>query len=44
MQRSLLSESKVKPGGWKQVLLSNPLCLPEAYIAAARKQPDWRHA
>lgn len=39
-----LIESKVKLGGWKQALLANPLCLPEAYIAATRKQPDWRHA
>ncbi|MFC7513620.1 hypothetical protein ACFQUU_01240 [Herbaspirillum sp. GCM10030257] len=39
-----LIESKVRLGAWKQALLANPLCLPEAYIATTRKQPDWRHA
>lgn len=38
-----LIESRVKLGGWKQALLANPLCLPEAYIASTRKQPEWRH-
>lgn len=41
-----LIESRLPLGAWKDALLQNPLCLPEAYIASSRKHgaPHSAHA
>lgn len=38
-----LIESRVPLGHWKDTLLADPLRLPDAFVAATRKQTQWHH-
>lgn len=38
-----LIESRVPLGHWKETLLADPLRLPDAFVAATRKQTQWHH-
>lgn len=39
-----LIESRVPLGHWKDMLLADPLRLPEVFVAATRKQTAWHHS